>query len=118
MRKEPSFVPPSARRLLDGALGAHPDAAGGDDQLAVLVAVFGDALGEHQLAGALALALPGVPGLGGGGQHVAGATVPVIFEVLFGVQTAAASTSSAATAAWSAGDAGGVLARAEPGLAG
>ena len=39
-------------------LGADADAARGDDELAVLVAVLGDRLGEHELAGAPALLLP------------------------------------------------------------
>src|SRR5581483_818057 len=62
---------------------------------------------------------PGIAGLDRRGQHVAGAKVTVIFEVLLGVQ-AAASASAATTTAAAGGalDAGRVLAGAEPGLAG
>src|SRR5262245_45471328 len=103
---------------LDDALGADTDAPCRDDQLAVLVAVLGDALAEDELAGALALLLPRLAGLEGAGQHVAGADVAVVREVLLGVQPAAASsTAPAAAGALLRLDAGGLLARPEPRLA-
>src|SRR5579859_321260 len=75
---------------LDGAFCRHADAARGDDKFAFLVAIFRDAFAEGQLAGALAFPLPGVAGLGLHRQHVAGAQRAMIFEVLLGVQAAAA----------------------------
>src|SRR6185312_6166058 len=74
----------------DRSLGGHADAARGDHQFALLVAILGDAFAEGQLAGALALAFPGFAGLLFHGQHVAGTQRAVILEVLFGVQSAAA----------------------------
>src|SRR6185503_21067417 len=50
------------------------------------------------------------------GEHVAGPQRPVVLVVLLGVQ-ATASAAATAPAALGAHDAGGVLARAEPGLA-
>src|SRR5580698_5440722 len=98
MRKGPSllrllFLGFRGRRI-DRAVGAHAHRLGGDDQFALLVAVFGDALGEHQLAAAATFLLVGVAGLGGGGEHVAGLQVPVIFEVLLGMEAAATAAAS------------------------
>ena len=50
--------PPSTGRSV-----RTPTAAGGDDELTVLVAVLGDVLAEAELPGAPALLLPGGPGL-------------------------------------------------------
>src|ERR1700722_11070279 len=94
---------------LDRALGRHADAARGDDEFAVLVAIFRDALAEGQLAGSLAFALPGVAGFGLHGQHIAGTQRAVVFEVLLGMQ--------ATTAGSALGDTARGLAGAEPGLA-
>src|ERR1700759_1542218 len=67
---------------LDGTLGRHADAARGDDEFALLVAILRDALAAGQLAGTRAFTFPGVAGLGLDGQHVAGAQRAVIFEML------------------------------------
>src|SRR5579863_2873067 len=71
-------------------LGRHADAARGDHQLALLIAILRDALAECQLAGALAFAFPGVARLRLHRQHIARPQRAVIFEVLLGMQSAAA----------------------------
>src|SRR5689334_5554272 len=65
------------------------DAARGNDKLAVLVAIFRNALAKRQLARTLALALPGVALAMLNRQHVARPQRAMIFEVLFGMQAAA-----------------------------
>src|SRR5918995_341838 len=75
----------SRSSALDDALGPDADAPGGDDQLAVLVAVLGDALAEDELAGALAFLLPRLAGLDGAREHVAGPDVAVGREGLLRV---------------------------------
>src|SRR5262249_18173876 len=102
---------------LDDALGADTDAPCRDDQLTVLVAVLGDGLAEHELAGALALLLPRLARLDGAGQDVARLEVPVVREVLLGVQAAPATTAATARALLGL-DAGRLLGRPEPRLAG
>src|SRR5437016_5066915 len=95
---------------VDRAFGGDTDAACGDDELAVLVAMLGDALAEDQFSGALAFLLPDLALLGLGGEDVAGPQRPVIDVFLLGVQ--------AARRGRLVRDAGCGLARAEPRLAG
>src|SRR5439155_11573329 len=98
---------------------ADADPAGGDHQLAVLVAVLGDRLGEHELPGPTAFLLPRLARLGCGRQNLARLQRPVVLVVLLGVQAAPAATSTTATAAGGRLplDPGRLLARAEPRLA-
>src|SRR4051812_11114480 len=102
---------------LDDLLGADADAGGGDDQLVVRVVVLGDRLGEDQLPAPLALLLVGLAGPDHGVEHVAGPEVAVVLEVLLGVQATGRRAGALALLLLPL-DAGGLAARAEPGLAG
>ena len=74
-------------------------------------------LAEDELAGALALLLPCLAGLDRAGEHVAGADVAVVREVLLGVEpTAAAATATAVTRALLGCHARRLLAGPEPRL--
>src|SRR3546814_10985239 len=79
----------AASTLVQGRLGVDADAAGGDHEFALGVGILGDALAERELAGALALLLPGLAGLRLDGQHVAGTDLAVELEMLLGVEAAA-----------------------------
>src|SRR5215207_5104320 len=105
------MMPPSL--LLDRLLGAHADAARGDDEVAVLIAVLGDGLGEDQLASAPPLLLPRLAGTGLGGEHCARGEGPVVLVVLLGVQGAGIAATGA-TPASAAPGARRIPARAEP----
>src|SRR5262249_26425125 len=90
-----------------------------DHQFAVLVAVLGDGLGEHELAGALALLLPPLARARLPRQHVAGPDGGVVLVVLLGMDPAAttAATGPSAGAARAPGQTRRRLAGAEPRLA-
>src|SRR5690606_29920450 len=68
------------------------------DELAVLVAVLGDGLGEDELARPAPLLLPRLAAPGRGGEDIADAQRAVVLVVLLGVQAAPATTRAAATA--------------------
>src|SRR5258708_3760839 len=53
-------------------LGLDADASDGDDEFSILIAKVGDTIGKQQLAGAFALALPGLARPRFGGEHFAG----------------------------------------------
>src|SRR5207245_2421775 len=113
-----------SRLSRDRTLGANADAAGGDHELAVLVAVLGDVLREHELPGAPFL-LPAITGTRRRGEHITGANVTVVLEVLLRVQPPAHGGASRTTSGAPTGaptrrlppDAGRLPAGTEPGLA-
>src|ERR1700682_5364368 len=69
-------------------LGLDADTPDGDDEFSILIAKVGDAIGKRQLAGAVALALPGLARPGLGGEPFARTHRTEIFEMLLGVQPA------------------------------
>src|SRR5215475_12025283 len=70
--------------------GRDADAAGGNDKLTILVAIFRNPFAKRQLARPLALALPCVPLAMLHREYVTRPQWPVILEVLFGMQPATA----------------------------
>ena len=103
--------------MVNRAFGTHADADGGDDEVAVLVAVLGDGLAEDQLARPPALLLPRLAGLGGGGQYVARLDVTVVDEALLSMQAAASAATTAAAPAFAGFRTGWLAAGAEPAVA-
>src|SRR4051794_22103307 len=97
-------------------LGAHAHSACGDDELAVLVAIFDDGLAEDELAGATAFLLPRLAGLDRRGQHVTDPQRTRVLVVLLRVQPGAPAGSTAAGSGVTL-DPGRLLARPEPRLA-
>src|SRR5690242_13267075 len=89
----PSVPCPASSAAIHWTLCRHADAARGDHQLAFLITVLGNAFAERQLAGALALALPGLARPRLHAQHVTRTQRAMIFEMLLGMQPAAAGRS-------------------------
>src|SRR5215218_7804633 len=108
-----SAIVRSSSALLDDFLGANADALNRHDELAVLIEVLGDGLGEDQLSAPLPRLLIRLARASHRSQHVTGAKVAVVLEVLLGVE-ATGGRPGALTFLLLPLHAGGLLAGPEP----
>src|SRR5262245_46659249 len=100
--------------LIHGTFGTYTDAARRYHEFPVLISVLRDRFREHEFTGSFSFFFPGFTGFRRCGEDIADLDLTVVFVMLFGVQSAAATT--AATATRSAFDTRRLLARAEPRL--